>query len=209
MQFMESSDCPEVQAASHECDETADREYSGTWGVAYVVIFTLAILIAIFCTLHEDQWIDRLICKIGTVPFMCAGFLAGSGTDTDLQRKSGMVSEQWRLWCQMADSIGNRIRHMVLRLWLWSWVICGITHIWYETNFWMRCGKIMYCLPGPRAFKRKILWKHCLKKRNAYHCKYYDGFSPSRNRWNSDSRGSIQLCRYWKSGSGICQISWL
>ena len=30
-------------------------------GIAYIVIFILAVLIAIFCTLHEDQWIDRLI----------------------------------------------------------------------------------------------------------------------------------------------------
>ena len=30
-------------------------------GIAYAVIFILAILIAMFCTLHEDQWIDRLI----------------------------------------------------------------------------------------------------------------------------------------------------
>ena len=46
-------------------------------GVAYVVIFTLAILIAIFCTLHEDQWIDRLICKIGTVAFYVPAFWLG------------------------------------------------------------------------------------------------------------------------------------
>ena len=46
-------------------------------GIAYIVIFILAVLIAIFCTLHEDQWIDRLICKIGTAAYYVPAFWLG------------------------------------------------------------------------------------------------------------------------------------
>ena len=83
-------------------------------GVAYVVIFTLAILIAIFCTLHEDQWIDRLICKIGTVAFYVPAFWLGGGTDTDLQRKSGMG-----------------FRAVALMMSEWQTALAIVSDIWY------------------------------------------------------------------------------
>ena len=60
-------------------------------GIAYIVIFILAVLIAIFCTLHEDRPADL---QDRNSSLLCAGFLAWCGTDPDLQCKSWMVPKQ-------------------------------------------------------------------------------------------------------------------
>ena len=36
-------------------------------GVGFILIFGLALLLGIFCAWFEEQWIDKVICKIGTI----------------------------------------------------------------------------------------------------------------------------------------------
>ena len=133
-------------------------------GVAYVVIFTLAILIAIFCTLHEDQWIDRLICKIGTVAFYVPAFWLGVVLILIFSINLGWFPSSGAYDVGMADSIGNRIRHMVLPL-----VVMILSHLWYyaymiRNKFLDEVRKDYVLLARAKGLsKRKILWKHCLR----------------------------------------------
>ena len=107
-------------------------------GIAYIVIFILAVLIAIFCTLHEDQWIDRLICKIGTAAYYVPAFWLGVVLILIFSVNLGWFPSSGAYDVGMADSIGNRMKHMILPL-----VVMIFSHLWY--------------------YKRKILWKHCLR----------------------------------------------
>ena len=36
-------------------------------GIGFLLIFTLALLLGIFCAWKEDTWLDRIICKVGTI----------------------------------------------------------------------------------------------------------------------------------------------
>ena len=35
-------------------------------GISYLVVFLLAIILAIYCAMNEDTLVDRVICKVGT-----------------------------------------------------------------------------------------------------------------------------------------------
>ena len=45
--------------------------------LAYVLVFALAVLLAVFCTLHEEQFLDKAICKIGTATYYIPSFWLG------------------------------------------------------------------------------------------------------------------------------------
>ena len=38
-------------------------------GIAYALVFLLAIALALFCARFEDTFMDRIVCRIGTVAF--------------------------------------------------------------------------------------------------------------------------------------------
>ena len=52
-------------------------------GLAYILTFLFALLLGIFCTLHEDKPIDRIICKVGVVTSLYSIFLDSVGIDLD------------------------------------------------------------------------------------------------------------------------------
>ena len=78
-------------------------------GIAYIVIFILAVLIAIFCTLHEDQWIDRLICKIGTAAYYVPAFWLGVVLILIFSVNLGWFPSSGAYDVGMADSIGKTL----------------------------------------------------------------------------------------------------
>ena len=45
--------------------------------LAYTVVFALAIVLAVICAANEDNWIDRIICKIGTTLYYTPTFWFG------------------------------------------------------------------------------------------------------------------------------------
>jgi peptide/nickel transport system permease protein len=46
-------------------------------GTAYILVFVLATILALFCAMHEDTWIDRIICKVGTAAYYIPSFWLG------------------------------------------------------------------------------------------------------------------------------------
>ena len=133
-------------------------------GIAYIVIFILAVLIAIFCTLHEDQWIDRLICKIGTAAYYVPAFWLGVVLILIFSVNLGWFPSSGAYDVGMADSIGNRMKHMILPL-----VVMIFSHLWYyaymiRNKFLDEVRKDYVLLARSKGLsKRKILWKHCLR----------------------------------------------
>lgn len=131
---------------------------------AYIIVFVLAILLGVFCTLHEDTWIDRAICKIGTASTYIPSFWVGlvlilifsvnfhwfpSGAAYDVGKNYDII---------------NRLYHMVLPL-----VVMILSHVWYYT--YMIRNKLLdeirkdYVLQAKAKglTKRKIVYKHCLR----------------------------------------------
>lgn len=124
-------------------------------GIAYVVIFALAILIAIFCTLHEDQWIDKMICKIGTATYYIPAFWLGVVLILIFSINLGWFPSSGAYDVGMADSIGNRIKHMILPL-----IVMIFSHLWYyaymiRNKFLDEVRKDYVLLARSRDFQRE------------------------------------------------------
>ena len=65
-------------------------------GIAYALVFMLAIALALFCARFEDTFMDRFVCRIGTVAFYVAAFWMGA----------------W-CWCSFSASTSNCCRAAV------------------------------------------------------------------------------------------------
>ena len=115
--------------------------------LAYIIVFSLAVVLAVFCTLYEDRFIDKAICKIGTASYYIPGFWLG------------VV-----LVLGMKNDIGNRIEHLVLPL-----IVMVASHLWYYA--YMIRNKLLdevrkdYILfaKAKGCTRREIVWKHCLR----------------------------------------------
>ncbi len=133
-------------------------------GVGFVLTFAGALLLGLLCARYEDRWIDRLLCKVGTVLSCIPEFwlslllilvfsvglrwLPGSGA-YDVGYKKDVL---------------NRMEHLILPL-----TIVVVQHLWYYA--YMIRNKLLeevradYVLLGKSKglSKREILFKHCLR----------------------------------------------
>ena len=64
-------------------------------GIGFLLIFTLALLLGIFCAWKEDTWLDRIICKVGTI----TGILAVAASDSCFFHAVQMAAEFRCLLC--------------------------------------------------------------------------------------------------------------
>lgn len=133
-------------------------------GTAYILVFLLAILLAVFCARFEDTWIDRVICKVGTAAYYIPPFWLGVVLVLIFSINLHVLPSSGAYDIGKANDIGNRIRHMILPL-----VVMILSHLWYYA--YMIRNKLLdevrkdYVLlarmKGIR--KNRILWLHCLR----------------------------------------------
>lgn len=133
-------------------------------GIGFLLIFVLALLLGVLCAWYEDRFLDRMICKVGTVTSCIPEFwlslllllifavelrwLPGSGAYT----------------VGKSDDILDRIWHLILPV-----SIVVINHLWYYA--YMIRNKLLeevradYVLlaRSKGADKKRILFRHCLR----------------------------------------------
>ena len=110
-------------------------------GIAYALVFMLAIALALFCARFEDTFMDRFVCRIGTVAFYVPAYGIGKSGD-------------------MAD----RLRHLVLPL-----IVMVASHLWYYA--YMIRNKLLdeirrdyVLLARAKGLGRtRVLLSHCLR----------------------------------------------
>ena len=133
-------------------------------GTAYILVFLLAILLAMFCARFEDTWIDRVICKVGTAAYYIPPFWLGVVLVLVFSINLHILPSSGAYDIGKANDIGNRIRHMILPL-----IVMILSHLWYYT--YMIRNKLLdevrkdYVLLARMKGIRKnqILWFHCLR----------------------------------------------
>ncbi|MDO4649577.1 MAG: ABC transporter permease, partial [Eubacteriales bacterium] len=132
--------------------------------IAYFFVFALAILLAVFCVLHEDRWIDITICKIGTFTYYIPGFWLGVVLVLIFSIYLGWLPSSGAYDVGMQNNIGNRISHLILPL-----IVMIASHLWYYA--YMIRNKLLdevrkdYILfaKAKGCTRREIVWKHCLR----------------------------------------------
>ena len=133
-------------------------------GVAYILVFGLATLLALFCAMYEDTLIDRIICKVGTAAYYIPPFWLGVvlvlifSVNLNLLPSSGAYS------IGKSGDILDRIWHMILPL-----TVMILSHLWYYS--YMIRNKLLdevrkdYVLlaKSKGCTKAEIVLKHCFR----------------------------------------------
>ena len=95
-------------------------------GLAYILTFILALFLGIYCSLHEDELIDRIITLIGNVTSCIPSFWISLmlilifGVNLAILPTSGAYS------IGMKDNFFDRVVHLILPL-----VVLILGHLWY------------------------------------------------------------------------------
>ena len=126
--------------------------------------FGLATVLAVFCVLHEERFLDRLICRIGTVFYYTPGFWLGVVLVLIFAVNLGWFPSSGAYDIGMKNDLGNRISHLVLPLF-----VMIASHLWYYA--YMIRNKLLdevrkdYVLlaKSKGCTRRQIVWKHCLR----------------------------------------------
>ena len=133
-------------------------------GISFVLIFAGALGLGILCVWCEEKWLDRLICKVGTVISVIPEFWLSLVLILIFA-----VNLRW-LPSSGAYSIGNkrdifdRLIHLILPL-----TVAVINHLWYYAYMIrnklleeIRCEYVLLA-KSKGLSKRSILFKHCLR----------------------------------------------
>ena len=132
--------------------------------LAYIIVFMLAIVLAVFCVLYEERFIDKAICKIGTASYYIPGFWLGVVLVLIFSINLGWLPSSGAYDVGMKDHIWNRLQHLILPL-----VVMVASHLWYYA--YMIRNKLLdevrkdYILfaKAKGCTRWEIVWKHCLR----------------------------------------------
>lgn len=95
-------------------------------GLSYLLVFVLAILLAICCTLCEDTWLDKAICKIGTVAFYLPPFWIGLLLILIFNVNLGWLPGAGAYDPGHSGDVLNRLEHLLLPM-----LVMVTGHVWY------------------------------------------------------------------------------
>lgn len=133
-------------------------------GTAYLLVFLLATLLAVASALHEDSFVDHLICKIGTAVYNLPAFWLGVVFILLFSVQLKWLPSSGAYDIGKVGDILNRIQHMILPV-----SVLIISHLWYYA--YMIRNKLLdelrqdYVLlaKAKGLNNRQIMWKHCLR----------------------------------------------
>ena len=133
-------------------------------GIGFVLTFVGALLLGLLCAWHEDKWLDRLLCKGGTLLSCIPEFWLSMvlilifAVSLHLLPSSGAYDIGYK------DDVLNRVEHLILPL-----TIVVLQHLWYYAymirNKLLEEARADYVLLGKSKglSKKDIMFKHCLR----------------------------------------------
>lgn len=133
-------------------------------GLAYILVFLLATLLAIICVLNEDTIFDIIICKVGTTAYYLPPFWLGVILVLIFSINLHWLPSSGAYDVGQAGNLANRINHLILPL-----VVMIFSHLWYYA--YMIRNKLLdeirkdYVLlaKAKGLGKVKIVCDHCLR----------------------------------------------
>lgn len=131
---------------------------------AYILVFFLAILLAVLCALYEDTFLDKSICKLGTIVFYLPTFWIGLVFILLFSVNLHWLPSGGAYDIGQSDHILNRLRHMILPL-----IVMVMSHLWYyaymiRNKLLDEVRKDYVLLAKAKGLSRQqIIWKHCLR----------------------------------------------
>ena len=133
-------------------------------GIGFLLIFVGSLLLGILCAWNEDGWVDRILCKTGTISscipefWMALVLILVFSVNLKILPSSGAYSTG------NAGDIGDRVLHLIMPL-----TIVVMEHLWYYA--YMIRNKILeevradYVLlaKAKGLDKKKLMFGHCVR----------------------------------------------
>ena len=133
-------------------------------GIGFLLIFTLALLLGIFCAWKEDTWLDRIICKVGTITGCIPEFWLSLLLILVFSMQFKWLPSSGAYSVGKQADFSDRVCHLILPM-----MVVVLSHLWYYA--YMIRNKILdevreeyVLLARAKGLKRKtVLFRHCLR----------------------------------------------
>lgn len=133
-------------------------------GIGFVLIFVLALGLGILCAWHEEKWLDKLICKVGTILSCIPEFWLSLVLILIFAIYLRWLPSSGAYSIGKANHISDRILHLILPM-----SIAVLNHLWYYAymirNKLLEEVRAEYVLlaKSKGLDKKSILFRHCLR----------------------------------------------
>ena len=132
-------------------------------GLGFVLTFAGALGLGLLCAWYEDRWVDRLLCRLGTVMSCIPEFWLSMLLILIFCVLLGWLPSSGAYSVGRAGDVGDRIVHLILPM---AVVLAG--HLWYYA--YMVRSRLLeevradYVLMGRATglSRRRLLLRHCL-----------------------------------------------
>ena len=133
-------------------------------GVDFILIFVGSLLLGILCAWNEDGWLDKFLCKIGTVSSCIPEFWFALVLILIFCVQLRWLPSSGAYATGKANDIGDRIIHLILPLF-----VVMIGHLWYYAYMIrnklleeIRADYVLLCKAKGMG-KRQIMFRHCIR----------------------------------------------
>lgn len=133
-------------------------------GVGFVLVFVLALGLGILCAWHEEKWLDKLICRVGTIISCIPEFWLSLVLILIFAIYLRWLPSSGAYSIGKANHISDRILHLILPMTIVVW-----NHLWYYAymirNKLLEEVRAEYVLlaKSKGLDKKSILFRHCLR----------------------------------------------
>ena len=133
-------------------------------GVGFILTFLGALGLGILCAWKEDRWLDKILCKCGTIVSCIPEFWLALVLILIFAVKLHLLPSSGAYDVGHKEDILNRMEHLILPM-----IIVVLQHLWYYA--YMIRNKILeetradYVLLGKSKglSKKDIMFRHCLR----------------------------------------------
>ena len=133
-------------------------------GLGFVLTFAGALGLGLLCAWYEDRWVDRLLCRLGTVMSCIPEFWLSMLLILIFCVLLGWLPSSGAYSVGRASDVGDRIVHLILPM---AVVLAG--HLWYYAymvrNKMLEEMRMDYVLlaKSKGLGRKRILYRHCLR----------------------------------------------
>lgn len=133
-------------------------------GLGYILIFFGALGLGVLCAWHEETWLDKLLCKIGTVLSCIPEFWMALVCILIFSVTFHILPSSGAYDIGKNQDVLNRLWHLLMPL-----CIVVLEHLWYYAyfvrNMLLEEIRAEYVLLGKSKglSKKKIMFGHCLR----------------------------------------------
>lgn len=133
-------------------------------GIGFALVFVLSLLLGVLCAWFEDRWLDRVLCKLGTVTSCIPEFWLSLVLILVFAMTLRLLPSSGAYCVGKKGDIADRVVHLILPM-----SVVVLSHLWYYAylvrNRLLDEVRADYVLLAKSygLSKRKVMFRHCLR----------------------------------------------